>query len=358
MISATSTTLRRRGLAATAAAVLAAVAVVASAPADAETTPLAPTETAGPSDLLGADLNSEANRRGQAPSPYGGFIYHKGKYSPLDGVPGAPLTAHVGINNRGQTAGAYLVDGPTTRGFLRNRSGDYTSFDAAAGAPDVLTQAYKLNDRGTIVGTYAVGSIDDPESAEFHGFLRNPNGAVTTVDVPGASATYAGGINDRGAVVGSYADSDGKGHGFLLDRGMVTPIDPPDADEDAPVGQTLAFDINDRNRIVGVYPDSQGTYHGFLYHKGRFTKLDPPGATDAPGLAETAAFGINNRGQVVGQYVDAAGVLHGYLWQRKRGFKTIDPPRGAGTVAADINDRGEILLPPPGSFIKAGGPGN
>ena len=85
---------------------------------------------------------------------------------------------------------------------------------------------------------------------------------------------------------------------------------------------------------------------------GRFRKIDPPGAADVPDYATTAPFGINNRGQVVGQYVDADGVLHGYLWKRKRGFETIDPPRGAGTVAADIDDRGHILLPAPGGLFK------
>jgi hypothetical protein len=89
---------------------------------------------------------------------------------------------------------------------------------------------------------------------------------------------------------------------------------------------------------------------GFLLDRGRFTTIDVPDA-----VLETAPFGINNRGQVVGQYVDTAGDLRGYLWERKRGFTTIDPPRGAGTVAADINDRGQILLPTPGSFYKGDG---
>jgi hypothetical protein len=83
-------------------------------------------------------------------------------------------------------------------------------------------------------------------------------------------------------------------------------------------------------------------------------------------LATTAPWGINHRDQVVGQYVDTAGVLHGYLWEPKHGFKTIDPPGGAnnacpeppdggrvcGTIAADINDRGQLLPPAPGAFFK------
>jgi uncharacterized membrane protein len=73
------------------------------------------------------------------------------------------------------------------------------------------------------------------------------------------------------------------------------------------------------------------------------------------GFAASAAFGIDNRGRVVGQYVDADGVLHGYLWERGGGFRTIDPARGAGTVAVDINGRGQILLPAPGSYAKGDG---
>ena len=45
------------------------------------------------------------------------------------------------------------------------------------------------------------------------------------------------GLNDRGQVVGTYVDADGRGHGFLLDRGhgarrdkgVFTTIDPPGA---------------------------------------------------------------------------------------------------------------------------------
>ena len=221
-------------------------------------------------------------------------------------MPGETLTAHVGLNNRGQIAGAYAVDGPTLRGFVRSRTG-YTTFDAARGAPDVLTAPFKINDRGTIAGFYAVGSIDDPESGAFHGFLRAPNGAVAPVDVTGALSTSVFGLNNRGAVVGSFVDADRKEHGFRL---------------------------NARGRLGA---------------SGRSTRR---GAADVPDYATTAPFGINNRGQVVGQYVDADGVLHGYLWKRRRGFETIDPPRGAGTVAADIDDRGHILLPAPGGLFK------
>jgi hypothetical protein len=386
---------RRRGLAAIAAGVavilaLASLAVAASAPAG-SAAGLASVEAPLAGSILGGDTDGSlavgpesggrdpgrplpgSRRTAREPAvPSGAFIYRNGRYRPLDGAPGAPVTAHVGLDNRGRIVGSYPVDGSTLlRGFVRNGRGNYEGFDAARGAPDRLTTPFDINDRGQVAGVYAVGSAAAPESAVFHGFVRSPGGAVTTVDVPGASITSLSGINNRGAVVGAYVDSRGRSHGLLLERGALTPIDPPKAANLYPGGANIqAFDINDHDQIVGFYPDREGTFHGFLYDRGKFTELDPRRAAgNRNGFGASAAFGINNRGQVVGQYVDREGVLHGYLWERKRGFRTIDPPaanscgeipnvgRVCGTVAADISDRGQILLPAPGGFFKGDGGG-
>lgn len=49
------------------------------------------------------------------------------------------------------------------------------------------------------------------------------------------------------------------------------------------------------------------------------------------------------------------------LWRPGRGFTTIDPPPvtrlsggapATGTIAADVNDRGQVLLPAPGILFK------
>jgi uncharacterized membrane protein len=47
--------------------------------------------------------------------------------------------------------------------------------------------------------------------------------------------------------------------------------------------------------------------HGFLLDKGAFTMIDPPGSTF------TEAIGINAAGQIVGDYMDASGTLHGFV---------------------------------------------
>jgi probable HAF family extracellular repeat protein len=290
----------------------------------------------------------------------GGFIYRKGRYSPLDGVDGL-ITTHHSINNRGQTTGAYLRNGleapdPDPEGFVRKRSGRYARFDAF---PGLSTVPSDINDRGTTVGLY--GSF---LTGEIGSFLRRAGGDVTTVQVPGARLTGLVGINNRETMVGIYADSEGTSRAFLMERGRVTTLVPPDAPVDAGAANVAALDVNDRGQVVGCYADANGTYHGFRYDKGRFTRIDPPGGADVPKWATTCALGINNRGQVVGQYVDAEGVLHGYLWGRGSGFETIDLPRGApmvspsgdrGAIAADINDRGEIVVAFAGAFGKERG---
>jgi probable HAF family extracellular repeat protein len=280
-----------------------------------------------------------------------GFIYRDGTYIPLDTVDGL-ITAHVALTNRGQTAGSYLRSELDPGGFVRGRSGHYTRFDVSGSATLILG----INDRGTTVGLSG-----DAATGQAQAFLRRSNGDVINIDVPGAQLTGPFDINNRGAVVGGYTDADGLGHAFLMERGKVTTIVPPDSPEDRAAANDLATDINDRGQVVGCYADAGGTYHGFLYDRGRFTIIDPPGGADVPVFATTCASAINNRGEVVGQYVDAAGVLHGYLWEPKRGFETIDLPPGApligptgvrGTIAADINDHGDILLPYPGGLFK------
>ena len=97
----------------------------------------------------------------------------------------------------------------------------------------------------------------------------------TTIDVPGATATFALSTNPPGDIVGDYQDSSGNSHGFLLSKGKLTTIDFPGA-----LG-TLAFGINPQGEIVGLYFDSSGNGHGFLLSNGTLTTIDVPGAVVA-----------------------------------------------------------------------------
>src|SRR5205807_685716 len=111
----------------------------------------------------------------------------------------------------------------------------------------------------------------------------------TTINVPGATATFALSTNPPGDIVGDYQDSSGNCHGFLLSKGKFTSIDFPGALFTAADG----IGVNPRGDIVGDYVDSSGNGHGFLLSKGKFTSIDFPGALG------TAAFGINPQGEIV-----------------------------------------------------------
>ena len=59
------------------------------------------------------------------------------------------------------------------------------------------------------------------------------------------------GINNAGQMAGFINDDEGKHHGLLFDRGLVTIFDL------GPDGETVPFGINDAGQIIGFY-DGKG----------------------------------------------------------------------------------------------------
>src|SRR5262249_4194671 len=71
-----------------------------------------------------------------------------------------------------------------------------------------------MNPAGAIVGL----TID--ASSVFHGFVRAPNGTITTFDAPGAGTgafqgTVVNGINPAGVTEGAYLDASNVNHGYV-----------------------------------------------------------------------------------------------------------------------------------------------
>jgi probable HAF family extracellular repeat protein len=193
------------------------------------------------------------------------------------------------------------------------------------------------------------GTSDSGDAAPptGHGFLLD-KGVFTTIDHPDAVAESAAlGINNRGQIVGGYVDADGTVRSFLLDDGVFTPIEHPDAASGTATG-TAVRSINDRGQIVGFYVDAEGAVHGFLLEDGAYTTIDHPDASLESG-AGTAAFGLDNRGQIVGFYLDAgAEAVRGFVLDTSHDalaggdFITIDFPGAVETLAAAIDDRGQV----------------
>ena len=214
-------------------------------------------------------------------------------------VPAALSTFAIGINNAGQIVGMAQLDAiPSIVGFHRDTNGAYTTF-LVPGSGD--TTAHGINTTGQIVGYFT--------DAVAHGFL-DTGGVFTTFVVPGATSTNtaARGINATGQIVGTFNDTTlaplpfpvgYTPRGFLYSGGVFTTIDVPGASE------TFAYGINETGQIVGTFVDATGA-HGFLDTGGVFTTLNAPGAN------HTEAWGINKAGQIVGWFNDGTGT-HGYL---------------------------------------------
>jgi uncharacterized membrane protein len=284
--------------------------------------------------------------------PNGALLFRDGRFTPLGGVRGAALTAHVNHNNRGQVVGFYVDAQGTWRSFVKDGRGRVTTF-AVPGAQATL--AAGINDRGQIAGTYydpgfTIGDGNPPPSGTVHGFIRQPGGRITTIDLPARfDGTAVTDINDRGQLVGQTADTQGRGIGFLREpNGRVTIIDVPGAEK---VDYPLA--VNNRGQVAASYTDAgappdrfaPNTRHGFRWDRGRITRFDVPRSM------ATAAFGINDAGQITGAYADADGRNHGFLLQRNRFTRLDAPGRPENSAAWGINDRGEIVIPELGTGL-------
>lgn len=203
--------------------------------------------------------------------------------------------------------------------------------------------------------------------------------SFTTIDAPGAVATFAQGINAKGDIVGSFRDANGV-HGFLLRNGAFTTIDYPGA------AVTEARGINSGGEIIGTYrlPGEPGlNFHGFKRtSRGEFVKVDYPGHTSTiaqrilddgtvlgcrhdhdfmetmrgiiitkSSNSGTDAFASMHNGatpdrrRVVGLYTNmmagSTGRTEGYVIDNGE-FKPFLVPGSTMTAAWDVNPRGDV----------------
>jgi hypothetical protein len=234
--------------------------------------------------------------------------------SPNAGTEADQGTAPQSINSIGTIAGFYLDVNNTIHGFVRTRDGVITTFDApGAGTGPFqgteVTTATGINPEGAIVGWY----IDI--SGVFHGYLRSPDGAFTTIDPTGTVFTVLAGITPDGTASGYFGDASNVGHGFVRSPdGTITTFDDPDAAAGNSQG-TFVFGINPAGAITGQYTDSGNTNHGFVRSTdGKFTTFDPPFSAGRSIALGTRPVSINAPGAIAGFYLDKKDVAHGFLW--------------------------------------------
>jgi probable HAF family extracellular repeat protein len=253
------------------------------------------------------------------------------------------------------TGFSFDVNG-VAHGFVRFPDGKFASLDApdAGSMPDSGqgTFAFGITDGGTVVGS----SVDTNGVA--HGFVHTPNGKFTTFDAPLAGSmpnsgegTFALAINPAGASSGVYVDANGMSHGFVrAPDGTITSFDP--SGSVFTNGDTAG--INPAGVISGAYTDSNGVSHGFVRAPdGTITSFDAPGAGTSPGQGSAATM-ITPLGTTPGLTIDANNVNRGFLRYSNATFITFDVP-GAGTgpgqgTSANASNLADITT---GDFVDA-----
>ncbi len=127
------------------------------------------------------------------------------------------------------------------------------------GAVNFYTTPSGINPAGAIAGYYFDANF------LYHGFLRAPDGTITTFDPPGSNGLFThalGGINPGGAITGSYFDANFLFHGFVRapDGTFIAPIGCaglPSRPRSPPSSTRLASSREN-------YFDASGATHGFL----------------------------------------------------------------------------------------------
>jgi probable HAF family extracellular repeat protein len=163
---------------------------------------------------------------------------------------GSVHTEVADMNPAGDLAGNYQDAGGVSHGFVQMR-GVITPFDVPGA---VSTAAYGINPQGDLVGTFFDGQA-------YHAYLLagGVGGVLTVFHIPGAVAANAFGINAVGQVVGGYTLADGTTHGYVRNPdGEVVTVEPPGA------VFSVAFAINPAGQITGLYCDEALACHAFI----------------------------------------------------------------------------------------------
>ena len=263
------------------------------------------------------------------------------------------------INNFGEVTGYYLDAHNVFHGFVRSPEGKFTNFQAP-GADTAHghfngTNPNAINDAGVVTGVYY-----DANNVS-HGFLRSPEGGMTTFDPPGSTGTTPIALNLESDVVGYYVDEKGLFGAFLRRaNGTFATWKDPNAcnTPNTPTstffcGGTGAFNINLFGVVAGAYADKKGAGHGLIrFPDGRFHSYHVPSAgtgyfqgTGCPGCS----VGLNIFGSTAGYYIDANSLEHVYLRSSPGHFSTFntpgDPALGANCFSdcpLGLNDWGAI----------------
>lgn len=188
------------------------------------------------------------------------------------------------INDRDDIGGIYYA--AKSVGYIRYADGTVAQF----GSPDGSDlQVSAINNKRAVAGTWG--------DRNQYGFFRGRSGRFTSFDIPNARQISVAALSNDGVIVGSYDDSGDFSHGFIREAdGTIQTLDAPGAGRR---GETYATGMNEDGVIVGRYGDDQGHLHGYARSpNGDFVTLDDK---DAQGQG-TRIDAIGPDGKMMGFY--------------------------------------------------------
>ena len=204
-------------------------------------------------------------------------------------VPGASgSTFAQGINHSMQVTGSYFDSPVSMRGFLREPDGTISTFTVPG---STYTSAQAINDAGDITGYYIPGV----PGYDAHGFLRYADGRFVTFEPSGVSyaSTFPTSINNYDEVAGAYT-------GSTLSAAFTRSRDGAVLSITAPFGGLIGVTaINDNGSVVGYALIAAGT--GFVAHPdGFWAEIAVPG--DPKCVNQTIPQAINGSGTIAGSW--------------------------------------------------------
>jgi hypothetical protein len=267
-----------------------------------------------------------------------------GRFEVFDAPGSDPLLGGsypLSINSSRAVTGSAFDTYGVSHGFVRARDGKLTQFDDANAGSTANqgqgTSPVSINDWGLIAGTYT------DAAGVTHGFVRNEDGKMKTIDVPGSTGTYIEAINNFGVTSGFYSDASFQGHGFLrTPGGKVTAFDPP-TDAAGTVGTYGAF-VTDLGAVAGYYIDGNFVSHAYLRTpEGKFTVYEAPDAGTVsynfftPG---TFVEAVNIEGATTGFVVDNLAEVHAWVRNPHGNVTTFDVPGQLAVPGTDFGSTG------------------
>jgi probable HAF family extracellular repeat protein len=247
------------------------------------------------------------------------FLYKNGKLRDLGTLPGATVSAGLGISG-GEEEGEVRVTGYAyTQPCVHSDCGPVHAFlyskghmlDLGTLPSGTQSEGFAVNSSGQVTGWAEVQ--DAPNFFSQHAFLYSDGKMQDLGALPGGSSSFGVGINDglsRGRnneiqVTGYSNTASGFYHAFLYTDGKMEDLGT------LPGGSSsIGYAVNQSGEVAGFSAISVENTHAFLYSHGNLQDLGT-----LPGLADSFGQGINDAGDVVG-YASNLFDQHAFLYSQ------------------------------------------